>query len=129
MHTNLRGAVQFIPDSPRNDPRTHTCTHTHTRTHTHTHTHTHTGTYFDLLGIIQAFDTHVLRFLAVVAKSSMVANLTRTDTVLLHAHTTHTHTNTHIHTCTRTHTHIHTRTQGISDINSTQIRVFDGVNL
>ena len=51
-------------------------------------------------------------FLAVVAKSSMLANLTHTDIVLLHTHTTHMHTNTH--------THIHTHTQGISDINSTQ---------
>ena len=41
-------------------------------------------------------------FLVVVAKSSMLANLTHTDIVLLHAHTTHTHT------------------QGISEINSTQ---------
>ena len=55
-------------------------------------------------------------FLAVVAKSSMLANLTHTDIVLLHTHTTHTHTNTHTHT----HTHIHTHTQGISDINSTE---------
>ena len=41
-------------------------------------------------------------FLAVVAESSMLANLTHTDIVLLHAHTTH--------ACTRTHTHTHTHT-------------------
>ena len=45
-------------------------------------------------------------FLAVIAKSSMLANLTHTDIVLLHTYTTHTHA----------HTHTHTR---ISDINST----------
>ena len=49
-------------------------------------------------------------YLAVVAKSSMLANLTPTDIVLLHAHTTHTHT--------RTHTHTHTHTQGNTHTNT-----------
>ena len=54
-------------------------------------------------------------YLAVVAKSSMLANLTHTDIVLLHAHTTHTHTRTHTHTHIHTHagqhTHKYTYTQ------------------
>ena len=41
-------------------------------------------------------------FLAVVAKSSMLANLTHTGIVLLQAHTTHTHARTHAHTHTHT---------------------------
>ena len=38
-------------------------------------------------------------FLAVVAKSSMLANLTHTGIVLLHTHTHNAHARTHTHTC------------------------------